>query len=142
DPSLSGIAVTLTGIVNRTVSTWNGNVLVNDTGNVATTLEIGRASCRERVNSRLYSITADTFNALTGSAAGNYSAPTFTGAPALTINAASLTGSIVNQSNVFGSDDPSLSGIAVTLTGIVNRTVSTWNGNVLVNDTGNVATTL
>src|SRR5205814_8173645 len=78
--------------------------------------------------------------ALTGSAAGNYSAPTFTGTPALTINAASLTGSIVNQSKTYGSDDPSLSGIAVTLTGIISSTHSSTTVNETVNITCHAST--
>src|SRR5439155_24847259 len=89
-----------------------------------------------------YSITPATFNSLSKSAATNDIYPTSLHDALPIFNAASLTGSITNQSKTYGSDDPSLSGIAVTLTGIVNRTVSTWNGNVLVNDTGNVATTL
>ena len=42
-------------------------------------------------------ITAATFNALTGTSAGNYSAPTFTGTPTFTITKATLTGRIANQ---------------------------------------------
>src|SRR5205814_706974 len=114
--SLSGFAVTLTGIVNRTVSTWNGNVLVNDTGNVATTLTSLTRSAGETLSGSPYSITAATFNALTGSAAGNYSAPTFTGAPALTINAASLTGSITNQRKRKSTHEKSSYLITVYLT--------------------------
>ena len=79
---------------------------------------------------------------LTGSA-GNYNAPTFTGTPTLAITKANLTGSIANQTKVYGANDPTLRGIAVTLAGIINNpTISTWNGNVSVNDTGLVATTL
>ncbi len=140
DPALSGIGVTLNGIINRTVSTWNGNVAVNDSGNVATTLASLTRDVGENVAS--YNITAAAFNVLTGSAAGNYNAPSFSGAPTLSISAANLTGSIANQSKVYGANDPALSGIGVTLNGIINRTVSTWNGNVAVDDSGNVATIL
>ena len=70
DPALSGINVALGGVINRTVSTWNGNVSVNDTGNVATTLAILARNAGEAVSGP-YAITAGTFNALTGSAAGN-----------------------------------------------------------------------
>ena len=67
-------------------------------------------------------------------ASANYSAPTLTGTPTLTIGQASLTGTIANQNKLYGEDDPALGGIGVSLTGLVNRTVSTWNGNVGVND--------
>ncbi len=127
DPGLSGIGVTLTGLIDRTVSTWNGNVDVDDsalTSNVTSlTRQVG-----EDVGSR--NITAATLSA----ASGNYSAPTLTGAPTLTISQASLTGSIANQNKVYGADDPGLSGIGVTLTGLIDRTVATWNGNVDVDD--------
>ncbi len=140
DPSLSGISVNL-NFINRTVATWNGNVSVNDTGNVATTLASLTRAVGEAVAS--YNITAATFTVLTGSAAGNYNAPSFTGSPTLTINKANLTGTIANQSKIYGADDPTLSGISVTLGGIINNpAIVTWNGNVSVNDTGNVATTL
>ncbi|MDR3492316.1 MAG: YDG domain-containing protein, partial [Gammaproteobacteria bacterium] len=93
-----------------------------------------------------YNITAATFNALAGSSAGNYNVPTFTTAnsPALTITKASLTGSLTTpaQSIVYGQNDPLLSSMGVTLNFINNPTISTWNGNVSVNDTGNVNTTL
>ena len=144
DPALSGIGVTLNGIINNpAVSTWNGTVAINDVGNVATTLASLARSVGETVAGSPYSITAATFNALTGTAAGNYSAPTLAGSPTLTITQASLTGSIANQTKVYGSNDPALSGIGVTLNGIINNpAVSTWNGTVAINDVGNVATTL
>ena len=53
----------------------------------------------------------------------------------LTISPASLTGTIANQTKVYGADDPSLAGIGVTLTGlVVNPAVSTWNGTVAIDD--------
>jgi len=135
DPALSGIAVTLGGKINTSVTDINGNVTaINDTNNVAATLASLTRGAGETVSSSPYNITAATFNALTGSAAGNYNVPTFTGTPTLTITKASLTGSIANQSKVYGADDPTLSGIGVTLSGLINRTVVTWNGNVAVND--------
>src|SRR5262249_50758079 len=58
----------------------------------------------------------------------------------LTINQAGLTATIANQSKTYGADDPSLSGIAVGLSGVVNTTVTNWNGtSTPINDTGNVA---
>ena len=81
---LSGISVTLNGIINnQSISTWNGTVAVNDTGNVATTLSSLTRTAGEIVSGSPYTITAAAFNALTGTAAGNYSAPTFTGTPTL-----------------------------------------------------------
>ncbi|HSW68693.1 MAG TPA: autotransporter-associated beta strand repeat-containing protein, partial [Gammaproteobacteria bacterium] len=143
DPLLSGIGVTLGGVINRTVSTWNGNVSVNDTGNVATSLASLTRDAGEAVSGSPYNITAVTFNALSGSAAGNYSlANSFSSTPTLSVTAASLSASIANQTKVYGANDPLLSGIGVTLSGIINRTVSTWNGNVSVNDTGNVTASI
>ncbi|HSW69910.1 MAG TPA: MBG domain-containing protein, partial [Gammaproteobacteria bacterium] len=143
DPLLSGIGVTLGGIINRTVSTWNGNVSVNDTGNVATSLASLTRAAGETVASSPYNITAVTFNALSGSAVGNYTlSNSLTGSPTLSVTAASLSGSIANQTKVYGANDPLLSGIGVTLSGIINRTVSTWTGNVPVNDTGNVTASI
>ena len=53
----------------------------------------------------------------------------------VTISPASLTGTIANQTKVYGADDPSLAGIGVTLTGlVVNPAVSTWNGTVAIDD--------
>ena len=130
DPALSGIGVTLNGIINNAnISTWNGTVAINDVGNVATTLASLARSVGETVAGSPYSITAATFNALTGTAAGNYSVPTLSGSPTLTITQASLTGSIANQTKVYGSNDPALSGIGVTLNGIINNAnITTWNG--------------
>ena len=76
-------------------------------GNVATTLASLTRTAGETVGSSPYNITAATFNALTGTAAGNYNAPTFTGTPTLTITKATLTGSIANQTKVYGANDPS-----------------------------------
>ena len=130
-------------INNPAIVTWNGTVSINDTGNVGTTLASLTRAAGELVSGSPYAITAATFNALTGTAAGNYSAPSFTGTPTLTITPASLTASIADQSKVYGANDPSISGIGVTLSGVVNNpAIVTWNGNVAINDTGNVTGTL
>jgi len=135
DPSLP-FAASLTGLVNRTVSTWGGNVVVNDSALTSTASALTRAG-GESVGA--YNITAGTFS----TPSTNYSAPTFTGTPTLTIGTASLTASVANQNKVYGADDPSLAGIAVTMGGAINRTVSNWNGaNTVINDTGNVGATL
>src|SRR5205823_1204589 len=114
DPTLSGIGVTLGGLVNRTVSTWNGNVAVNDSALTSNVTALTRAT-GENVGS--YNITAGTFT----TPSTNYSSPVFTGTPTLAISTASLTGSIANQSKVYGANDPTLSGINVTLGGLINR---------------------
>ena len=49
-----------------------------------------------------YNITAGTFTA----PSANYSAPSFTGTPTLTINTAALTASVANQTKTYGADDP------------------------------------
>jgi mucin-19 len=51
---------------------------------------------------------------------------------ALTITQASLTASIANQNKIYGADDPVLP--SASLNGLVNRTVTTWDGGVGVND--------
>ena len=85
DPLLSGIAVNLGGVINNgAISTWNGSVSINDTGNVATSLASLTRAVGEVVSGSPYNITAASFNALTGSAAGNYNAPVFAGSPTLT----------------------------------------------------------
>src|SRR5262249_47151345 len=132
DPALASITPTLTGLVNRTVSTWNGNVVVDDSAlaNASTTLTLARG-VGENVGS--YNINGGTFSA----PSTNYNAPTFTGTPTLTITPASLTVSLTNpaQTKVYGTSDPALGGIGMTLTGLVNNpAVSTWNGTVAVND--------
>ncbi|HXZ95946.1 MAG TPA: MBG domain-containing protein, partial [Burkholderiales bacterium] len=136
DPALASIAVALGGVVNANVTDWNGNVTsLNDTGNVATTLASLTRVPGELVSGSPYAITAAGFNALTGSAAGNYNAPSFSGSPTLTISKANLTGSIASQSKVYGTDDPALGGIGVTLSGLVNNpSIVTWNGVVSVDD--------
>ena len=102
DPALAGIAVNLGGLVNRTVVDINGNnTPINDTGNVSTTLSSLTRTAGELVSGSPYNITAGTFNALTGSAADNYNAPTVTGSPTLTISPALLTGTIANQTKVY-----------------------------------------
>ena len=112
DPSLAGIGVTLTGlVVNPAVSTWNGTG-----GDRRQRVELQPATSLARQvgeNVGVRTITAGTVTA----ASGNYSAPTVTGSPTLTISPASLTGTIANQTKVYGADDPSLAGIGVTLTG-------------------------
>ncbi|WP_175597124.1 MBG domain-containing protein [Peristeroidobacter soli] len=140
DPALAGITPTLNGLVNRTVVSWNGNVAVNDSANVIVTLASLTRTVGEDVGTR--NITAATFNALTGTAAGNYSAPTLSGTPTLTITARPLTATLADQTKVYGQNDPSLSGITPVLANVVNGTFSTWNGNVTVNDTANVSVTL
>ena len=45
------------------------------------------------------------------------------------------------QTKVYGTNDPALPGL--TLAGVVNTTVTDWNGTpTLLNDTGNVTQTL
>jgi filamentous hemagglutinin family protein len=129
DPAASGIGVTADGLVNRTVSTWNGNVVVNDSGLTSSVVSLTRA-VGENVGS--YSILNGDFSA----PSANYSAPVLTGGSTLTIAKADLTASIANQAKEFGTNDPAPGGIGVTVDGLVNRTVQTWNGNVIVNDSG------
>ncbi len=145
DPSLSGITVNLSGVINNAnISTWNGTVGINDTGNVADTLASLTRTSGETVSGGPYAINSATFNGLTGSAASNYNALTgLTAGATLSVTPVSLTASIANQTKVYGANDPSLSGIAVSLSGVINNSnISTWNGAVGINDTGNVTAAL
>ncbi|EKD70379.1 MAG: hypothetical protein ACD_46C00549G0006, partial [uncultured bacterium] len=59
------------------------------------------------------------------------------------ITTRTLTATIANQTKTYGTNDPSLSGILVTLGNVVDGSVTDINGNVTaINDTGNVATSL
>src|SRR5262249_14917712 len=136
DPSLAGITPALAGVINRTVSTWNGNVVVNDTNNVSASVASLTRNAGENVGS--YNITAGTFP-LAGSSAGNYSGASFTYSPTFAPNLPSLPTRRATDLKTYGADDPSLAGITPALAGVINRTVSTWNGNVVVNDTNNVS---
>jgi len=135
DPSLAGIGVTLGGLIdNSAVVTWNGNVAIDDSALTSAVSALARQA-GENVGSR--NITSATFSA----ASSNYSAPTFTGSPTLSITQAALTGSIGNQTKVYGANDPSLAGIGVTLGGLINNpAVVTWNGNVAIDDSALTST--
>ncbi|HMJ49002.1 MAG TPA: MBG domain-containing protein, partial [Burkholderiales bacterium] len=141
DPVLNTIGVTLNGLINRTVSTWNGNVVVNDSALTSTVTSLSRA-VGENVGS--YPVTAGSFTA----ASANYSLPVFDGSnnPALSITQAlGLTATIANQTKVYGSSDPLAATIPVILSGQVNASVTDWNGNVtVINDTtaGKLSATL
>ena len=53
----------------------------------------------------------------------------------LTINQASLTATVDNQTKVYGADDPTLSGIGVTLAGLIDRNdIYTWNNPTVTID--------
>src|SRR5690606_12036142 len=92
-----------------------------------------------------YAITGGTLNALSGASAGNYSGATLdTTSNTLDITpAAALTATIADQSKTYGTSDPSLVGITVNLAGLVNTSVTDWNGaNTAINDSAAVSTTL
>ncbi len=144
DPAVSGITVNLTNVVNATVTDINGtSTLINDTGNVAVTLAALSRDAGEAVTNSPYLVTGQAFNAPTGSAAANYNAPTtLAGSASLSITQKPLTVSIVNQTKVYGTNDPALTGISASLNGIVsNPAINTWNGLVGVSDTGSVTLT-
>jgi hypothetical protein len=135
DPALGGIGMTLAGLVNNpAVVTWNGTVAVNDSAVTGTAASLTRAA-GENVGS--YNITNG--SATLSASGGNYT-QSFSAAnsPKLTITTAPLAVSLTNpnQTKVYGANDPTLggTGIAMTLTGLVNRTVTDWNGTVVVND--------
>jgi hypothetical protein len=137
DPALAGITPTLTGLVNRTVVDWNGtSPTINDSGLTSGTTSLTRVG-GENVGS--YNLTSGVFT----TPSANYSAPTLTAGSTLTIGTASLTGSVSsNPSKIYGASDPVPGSSAVTLTGVINNpVVVTWNGNIAINDNGNVTGT-
>jgi hypothetical protein len=138
DPALAGIAVSLGGVVNRTVVDINGNnTPVNDTGLVSTSLASLTRTAGETMAGSPYSITGGTLNPLAGAAAGNYTASLDTTGNTLTVTQVALTASIANQNKAYGADDPVLGGIGVTLGGLVNTSVTDWNSIITaINDTG------
>src|SRR4029077_6811036 len=100
-----GIATNLTGLINRSVTTWNGGVGIDDSALTSNVTALTRDPGENVAN---YNITRGIFT----SPSGNYTAPALTGAPILSITQASLTASIADQTKVYGADDPSLAGIA------------------------------
>jgi hypothetical protein len=130
DPAPAGIGVTLGGLVNRTVATWNGNVVIDDSALTSSVTSLTRVA-GENVGS--YDVIAGTFS----TPSANYGAPTLSGTPTLMITAAPLSFALATpgQTKVYGADDPALGGIGVTLTGLVNNpAIATWNGSVAVDD--------
>src|SRR5258705_359925 len=117
------------GVVsNPAIVTWNGTVAINDTGNVSTTLASLTRAAGEVVSGSPYSITSGTLNALTGTAAGNYTARVRTTTHLNSIHPGTLNGIFSYQTKWYGQDDPSLAGIAVNLGGLVsNPAIVTWN---------------
>jgi hypothetical protein len=134
DPALGGIGMTLNGLVNNpAVVTWNGTVAVNDSAVTGTAASLARTP-GENVGS--YNITNG--SATLSASGGNYT-QSFSAAngPTLAITRAALTVSLTSpaQTKVYGANDPTLGGIGMTLSGLVNNpAVVTWNGTVAVND--------
>src|SRR5262245_66650969 len=92
-------------VISLMVSTWNGNVVVNDTNNVSASVASLTRNAGETVGS--YNITAGTFT-LGGSSSGNYSGASFTGSPTLTINQAGRSEERRVGKEPRGADEPSL----------------------------------
>ena len=133
DPAVGTITPVVTGLVSTgPITTWNGSVAaINDSALTSSVTSLARVA-GESVGS--YNVTAGVFSA----PSGNYSAPTFTGSPTLTITPApTVSVSIIGTpTKVYGSSDPLPSGASVGIAGAVNAGVSDWNGNVtLINDT-------
>jgi hypothetical protein len=120
DPTLSGIAVSSGGAINRTVTNWNGtSTAINDTGNVAMTLASLSRNAGETVAAGPYAYTGATFNPLTGSAASNYTATLASGSK-LTITPRSITIMADSQSKTYGSSDPAFT-FAIGGSGLANN---------------------
>jgi len=137
DPLLAGIAPSLTGLVNRTVSDINGNnTPINDSALTSNITGLTRAGGE---NVGTYSITTGVFSA----PSSNYGAPAFTGSPTLDITKATLSASVTaNATKVYGTNDPLLGTVSLTTPGLVNGvTVTDWTGaTTTLNDTATLAT--
>ena len=142
DPLASGISVTLGGLINQAVNVWySGSPVTIDDSGLASSSSIATISRAATENVGTYGITSLSFTV----PSLNYNAPTLTGSPTLTISAANLTGSIANQSKIYGANDPLASGISVPLVGLINRTATVWygTGSTIINDsalTSSIAT--
>jgi hypothetical protein len=101
DSAVLGAGVTLGGLINRTVSTWNGDVAVNDAALTSSATSLVRAAGE---NVGTYAITGGTFSASTVS----YSVPVFDGSnnPALTIMPAPLTIRADDKTRPVGLPNP------------------------------------
>src|SRR5205085_2469795 len=106
DPALPGMS--LAGVVNTTVTDWNGTpTVINDTGNVTTTLSSLARNAGELVSGSPYNITSGVLNALGVSAAANYSSSALSlhdALPILTITPQAVTATITvpGQTKVYG----------------------------------------
>src|SRR5437868_633678 len=91
----------------KTIDDTTNAKVIDDTTtvNVAVTLGIRARSVTEVQTCTLPIFTAGVFNSLTGTSAGNYSAPSFAAGHTLTITPASLTGSIADQTKVYGANE-------------------------------------
>src|SRR5262245_53748285 len=90
-------------VISLMVSTWNGNVVVNDTGQVSSSVASLTRNAGENVGS--YNITAGTFT-LGGSSSGNYSGARSEERRVVEMNRAGRTAYIANQIKKEGADEP------------------------------------
>ena len=123
DPAVGTITPSLTGLVNDpAIVTWNGTVGVDDSALTSTTTSLVRA-VGEDVGVR--NITAGVFSA----ASANYSAPSFTGAPTLSITP--RTANLAATRNYDGTTNFAGGAFTPTITGTVaNTSWMDWNGNM------------
>ncbi|MDR3442635.1 MAG: MBG domain-containing protein, partial [Legionella sp.] len=142
DP-IDGFNYSKTGLVTGvTPSYWNSSGQYVTASVIKDTLQghLGRAS-GENVGSYAYTIGNLTPNT-PSNYIQNFNAGTFA------ITPAPLVATITNQLKIYGTNDPSISGIVTALQGIVNITVNTWNSSGQyvaappINDTGNVTSNL
>ncbi|MCX7139557.1 MAG: MBG domain-containing protein, partial [Proteobacteria bacterium] len=139
DPALAlGVpAANLTGLVNATATNWMGTGTVIDDSALTSTASALVRQVGESVGS--YNITAGTFTA----PSTNYSAPSYLGAPKLTISAKNLSVLLPDQTKTYGTNDPALAlGVpAANLTGLVHATATNWMGTGTVIDDGALTST-
>src|SRR5205807_1838364 len=119
-------------LVHRDVATWNGAVSVNDSALTSQATSLTRAP-GETVAGGPYAITAGAFTA----ASTNYSAPRSEERREGKVTTAWLSAQVTSQAKAYSSDDPMLGVVPVTLSGLVDTAVTTWNGvTATLNDTG------
>jgi filamentous hemagglutinin family protein len=144
DPILANVALTLGGIVSKTISYYNANgayvgVAVSDTGKVGAQITQINRDAGETVGS--YNITVLTVNATpTGDAAANYlintTVNTSDRALKITARPVGLTGVTVSDKTYDGSSTATINTDYASVVVLNNHTVKSWYGNTTINDAG------
>ena len=123
---------------NDPAQAFSGVGFVSDDGVTDTAITAGLAGALSRAAGELPGARAITQGTFTSN---NGYGISFTAGSTLTITQAALSGSLAGSATkVYGSSDPAAATLGVTLSGVVNNpAIVTWNGNVAIDDTANVA---